>query len=150
MLNLKKLLGLQPQQKVAPKLSKLPMKQYMQPAQRDFPGKTNYGVPQDNMIDTPNGYITPEQYNAQSQLRVKPNFGVQSKNYQTGQVNPVDMDSVPGNMQFGNNPAYYQGSNPFQNQPRKNLYQNISPMPVDEMRYGRQIQNAGDNYNPFY
>lgn len=33
------------------------------PAQRDFPGRTNYGVPEDNMIDTPGGYITREQYN---------------------------------------------------------------------------------------
>lgn len=32
-------------------------------AQRDFPGRTNYGVPEDNMIDTPQGYITPQQYN---------------------------------------------------------------------------------------
>lgn len=35
----------------------------MTPAQRDFPGRTNYGVPEDNMIDTPQGYVTAEQYN---------------------------------------------------------------------------------------
>lgn len=38
---------------------------YQAPAQRDFPGRTNYGVPQDNMIDTPQGYVTREQYNMQ-------------------------------------------------------------------------------------
>lgn len=40
--------------------------QYAQPtdfAQMYYPGRTNYGVPQDNMIDTSMGYITPEQFN---------------------------------------------------------------------------------------
>ena len=59
MLNLRKLLG------IAPKQQK-PLREYAKPttapSQRDFPGKTNYGVPQDNMIDTPGGYITPQQY----------------------------------------------------------------------------------------
>lgn len=34
----------------------------MTPSQRDFPGETNYGVPEDNMIDTKMGYIQPQQY----------------------------------------------------------------------------------------
>lgn len=32
-------------------------------AERDFPGRTNYGVPEDDMIDSPMGYMTPHQYN---------------------------------------------------------------------------------------
>ena len=53
----------------------------------------------------------------QQQLAVKPNYGMQNQ-----QANPVDMDTVPGNMQFGSHPAYYQGSNPFQNIPTRNVY----------------------------
>lgn len=37
---------------------------YQTPAMRDFPGRTNYGVPEDNMIDTPIGYISPQAYNS--------------------------------------------------------------------------------------
>lgn len=33
-------------------------------------------------------------------------------NFQTQQVNPVDMDPVPRNLQMGRHPAYFQGSNP--------------------------------------
>ena len=59
MLNLRKLLG------IAPKQQK-PLREYAKPitapSQKDFPGRTNYGVPQDNMIDTPGGYITRQQY----------------------------------------------------------------------------------------
>lgn len=79
------------------------------------------------------------------QLSVKPNYGLQSQ-----QVNPVDMDTVPGNAQFGQHPAYYQGSNPFQNMPTRNVYNNISPMPVDEMQYGRQIQPGYTNRFNFW
>lgn len=39
------------------------------PSQRDYPGRTNYGVPEDNMIDTPQGYITPQQYDMQQAFR---------------------------------------------------------------------------------
>lgn len=31
-------------------------------SQRDFPGQTNYGVPEDNMIDQMGGYVTRQQY----------------------------------------------------------------------------------------
>lgn len=34
----------------------------LDPYQKDFPGRTNYGVPEDNMIDTRMGYMKPEQY----------------------------------------------------------------------------------------
>jgi hypothetical protein len=82
----------------------------------------------------------------EGRLRVMANRGLQSE-----QVNPVDMDLVPGNLQVGRHPAYYQGSNPFRNQPRQNVYNNISPMPVDEMRYGRQIQPGyTSDYNGDY
>lgn len=33
------------------------------PAQQMYPGSTNYGVPQDNMIDTSMGYLTNDQFN---------------------------------------------------------------------------------------
>jgi len=32
------------------------------PSDRFFPGNTNFGVPQDNMIDTSMGYMTPPQF----------------------------------------------------------------------------------------
>lgn len=38
------------------------IKSKMRPSDRDYPGKTNYGVPEDNMIDTANGYVTRGQY----------------------------------------------------------------------------------------
>ena len=49
------------------------------PSQRDYPGRTNYGVPEDNMIDTPNGYVTTQQYDQMQspQLRVQQNRGMQ-------------------------------------------------------------------------
>lgn len=51
------------------------------PAQRDFPGRTNYGVPEDNMIDTPSGYVKPEQYNAMKRFRVQPDSPEQQLRY---------------------------------------------------------------------
>ena len=47
------------------------------PAQRDFPGRTNYGVPEDNMIDSPQGYITRQQYNEQQMQKPNPIMGSQ-------------------------------------------------------------------------
>ena len=32
------------------------------PSQRDYPGRTDYGTPQDNMIDQMGGYVTRQQY----------------------------------------------------------------------------------------
>jgi len=62
---------------------KMPYHQGLQvqtPSQRDYPGRTNYGVPQDNMIDTPQGYITRQQYDrtqGRPPLQVVPAQGVQ-------------------------------------------------------------------------
>jgi len=54
-------------------------KMFRSPAQRDYPGRTNYGVPEDNMIDTPQGYITRQLYNQrqQPQSRVSMGYGMQ-------------------------------------------------------------------------
>lgn len=56
------------------RIQTIPRMQYMQPnrAAGDYPNRTNYGVPQDNMIDTPNGYVTDEQYNRQAQVPPQP------------------------------------------------------------------------------
>ena len=54
-----------PMQRMAQPINQPAQGPRMTPSQRDFPGRTNYGVPEDDMIDTPNGYITGPQYDAQ-------------------------------------------------------------------------------------
>lgn len=125
MLNLRKLLGIEKQQQKRVERIAKPLHQYAQYMNADGSG----------------GGFGPTNPSA---LKVKPNYGLQN-----GQ-NPVDMDTVPGNAQFGQHPAYYQGSNPFQNMPTRNVYNNISPMPVDEMQYGRQIQPGYTNRFNFW
>lgn len=82
---LRELLGIAPQQQpvetnqatrmAQPMRMKVPPSQYaqraselsrmpkMSPAQAQYPGRTNYGVPEDNMIDTEMGYLTDDQFN---------------------------------------------------------------------------------------
>ncbi len=67
-------------------------------AQRDFPGQTNYGVPEDNMIDTPDGYISREQYDQLDPVR---QFGI-SANPQMRQ----SIQRVPGQRMV--NPQFQQ------------------------------------------
>ncbi len=65
-------------------LPQQPQKKQMTLSQRDFPGRTNYGVKEDNMIDTPNGYITAQQYDqltpADRDFPGRTNYGVPQDN----------------------------------------------------------------------
>lgn len=100
-----------------------------------FPGRTNYGVPQDNMIDTSMGYLTNDQFNQGATGRLQ------------RQSNPMDMDTIPGNYTFPGRTGYFQGSNPFGNQPERNNYQNINPFNQDNTLRGNQIQSPSlDRY----
>lgn len=101
-----------------------PMSSQRTPAERDFPGRTNYGVPQDNMIDTPNGYVTPAQYNLMRHPRPQgipmqePRLtGIpmgQNPNIQNRNVSPTQPIPFPGTMGLQGGPVNT-GRVPLQN-----------------------------------
>jgi hypothetical protein len=95
-----------------------------QPSQKYFPNRTNYGVPEDNMIDTSMGYLNDDQFNQGMSGRFQ------------GTVNPTDMDMVPRNQQFAMRSRFiqpwYQGSNPFMSNPYQNNYSNVNPVDIDQ------------------
>ena len=67
-------------------------------------------------------------------------------NMQRGRM-PMDMDTIPGNYTFPGRTGYFQGSNPFGNQPEHNNYQNINPFNQDNTLRGNQIQSPSlDRY----
>jgi len=136
--------------------------QPISPAQRDFPGRTNYGVPEDDMIDTPRGYVSHAEYNLNNTpLRNRPTFagnlnpptedGYDSTiKYLVGfnqrGRNPMPMGSIPTNNTYART-GYYQGSNPLGNVPERNLYQNISPFDEDTILPGNRVQSPSlDRY----
>lgn len=128
--NLKKLLGYQEQQKVTAQPQRLQPKPYM---------TQGGGFSQFNPQTIKQGYagnLTP---------RTEDGYDTDIRHLngpmQAGRM-PMDMDTIPGNGQYGYHPAFFQGSNPFQNIPSRNVYNNINPMPVDDMQYGRQIQKS--------
>lgn len=83
----------------------------MTPSQRDYPGRTNYGTPQDNMIDTPGGYVTPEQYDRgllfggypRSSRRMPEDAGFVGNPRSLNQYSPLNMDvkNFSGAADFG-------------------------------------------------
>lgn len=120
MLNLRKLLGIErPAAQAAKKAASgavggaIALK-----SQRDFPGKTNYGVPQDDMIDTPGGYITRQQYdknlmtNGYLRGAIHEDEGFVGTPRNLNQMSPANADIR--NFTRGRT-GYYQGSNPFIN-----------------------------------
>lgn len=101
-----------PKRQKLPMEKMLPMKPYANPAQPQFPGRTNYGVPQDNMIDTSMGYLTNDQFNQGATGRLQ------------RQSNPMDFDTIPNNFTAGRT-GYYQGSNPYLQGGGANQYEEL-------------------------
>ena len=110
------------------------------PAQRDFPNKTNYGVAEDNMIDTPEGYITPQQYNA---LKTRPMYGRHLQDPVEGEgVNPIQMQNygtndmsanIQGVQNYGFTPMQGGRLN-YDSKPQPAAFRNVQQDPYGQYR----------------